>query len=174
MGNILQCLWRGRGDNHGGGIGLQAGCDELPPAPSGPHHDVASLIQDLHYFDSTSMVKCMTDDGKEILIILFFRYRSILDSYKNMSPSPRTREEAAKLIVAALSMIQRSDLEYRNNESTYHPETVLSPQGVLSFYNLPIPFPSPPSASSSSLPDGVQFVLNTLPVRYDLQLQKKS
>ncbi|KAF8648791.1 hypothetical protein HU200_064489 [Digitaria exilis] len=150
MGNILRCLWRGRGDNHGGGIGLQAGCDELPPAPSRPHHDVASLIQDLHYFDSTSMVpealgQHVTSSKKAQVKW----YRSILDAYKNMSPSPKTREEAAKLIAAALSMIQRSDLE-----------------GVLSFYNLPIPLPSPPSASASSLPDGVQFVLNTLPVHY--------
>jgi hypothetical protein len=44
----------------------------------------------------------------------------------------------------------------------------VSPQGILEFYNFPIP--SLPSASSnyqpSSLPEGVQFVLNTLPV-YD-------
>jgi hypothetical protein len=49
----------------------------------------------------------------------------------------------------------------------------VSSQGILEFYNLPIP--SLPTASSnyqpSLLPEGVQFVLNTLPVRCDQLLQ---
>uniref|UniRef100_A0A0E0MIS4 TNase-like domain-containing protein n=1 Tax=Oryza punctata TaxID=4537 RepID=A0A0E0MIS4_ORYPU len=59
----------------------------------------------------------------------------------------KTPVDAAQLIARALNMIQRADLE---------------------FYNFPIS--ALPTASSndqpSSLPDGVQFVLNTLPV-YD-------
>lgn len=60
--------------------------------------------------------------------------------------------------------------------NSLHPETMFSPQGILKFYNFPIP--SPPAASSnhhpSSLPEGVQFVLNTLPVRCDQLFQNNS
>ncbi|KAF0889860.1 hypothetical protein E2562_033839 [Oryza meyeriana var. granulata] len=75
----------------------------------------------------------------------------MLEAYKNTTPPPKTPADAAQLIARALNMIQRADLE-----------------GILEFYNFPIP--SLPTASSnhqpSSLPEGVQFVLNTLPV-YD-------
>ncbi|KAM3293045.1 hypothetical protein ACQJBY_036562 [Aegilops geniculata] len=73
----------------------------------------------------------------------------MLEAYKNARTPPRTPEEAAQLVVTALNWIQRADLE-----------------GILEFYNFPIP--SLPATSSnhrpSSLPEGVQFVLNTLPV----------
>ncbi|RLN01138.1 hypothetical protein C2845_PM06G16040 [Panicum miliaceum] len=79
------------------------------------------------------------------------RYRNILEAYKNSSSPLKTPAEAAKLVATALSRIQRADLE-----------------GILAFYNLPIPLVPAASASSdhhpSPLPEGVQFVLNTLPV----------
>jgi len=47
-------------------------------------------------------------------------------------------------------------------------EILFSPQDVFSFYNLPTTsLPVPDSNHHSTLlPEGVQFVLNTLPVRY--------
>ncbi|CAL4904621.1 unnamed protein product [Urochloa decumbens] len=71
-------------------------------------------------------------------------YRNISEAYKNMRAPPKTPEEAAELLITALSTIQEAYLL------------------VVSFYNLPVPFPLPPAESASS--EGVQFVLNTLPV----------
>ncbi|CAL4897261.1 unnamed protein product [Urochloa decumbens] len=176
MGNILKCF-TGEDDHgdddyyrpsSGARYGLQAGSDhghgpspyvdvDQPAAASRPHHDVVSLLQDLLYFESTSMVpealRQHVTSSKKAQVKW---YRNILEAYKNMRPQPKTPEEAAQLITTALSRIQRADL-----------------LGILSFYNLPIPFPLPTAASSassdhppSSLPEGVQFVLNTLPVHH--------
>ncbi|CAO2142665.1 unnamed protein product [Urochloa humidicola] len=146
---------------------------------------VASLAQDLRNFESTSMVpealgqnvtsskkawvNCSVGPGAGPMkrsprapasewpqivqpkdISQDKRYKRILKAYRNMRP--KTPKQAADIIARVLSRIQREDLE-----------------GVLSFYNLRIPsFPSSSSSSSdhppSSLPEGVQFVLNTLPV----------
>ncbi|CAM0145669.1 unnamed protein product [Urochloa decumbens] len=176
MGNILKCF-TGEDDHgdddyyrpsSGARYGLQAGSDhghgpspyvdvDQPAAASRPHHDVVSLLQDLLYFESTSMVpealRQHVTSSKKAQVKW---YRNILEAYNNMRPQPKTPEEAAQLITTALSRIQRADL-----------------LGILSFYNLPIPFPLPTVASSassdhppSSLPEGVQFVLNTLPVHH--------
>ncbi|TKW07909.1 hypothetical protein SEVIR_7G338500v4 [Setaria viridis] len=138
------------GDHHYPDYGVvhQSGRTDQPAAASRPHHDVASLLQDLLYFECTSLVpealgQHVTSSKKAQVKW----YRNILEAYKNTRPPLKTPEEAAQLIATALSRIQRADLE-----------------GVLSFYNLPIPFPLPPSGSASSLPEGVQFVLNTLPI----------
>jgi hypothetical protein len=47
-------------------------------------------------------------------------------------------------------------------------ETMFYPQGVLAFYGFAIPTPPVinPEHHSASLPHGVQFVLNTLPVSH--------
>ncbi|CAL5098621.1 unnamed protein product [Urochloa decumbens] len=142
------------GDHHcvaqsGSYIVFHSGREDQPAAPSRPRRDVASLlIQDLLCFKRTSMVpealgQHVTSSKKAQVKW----YRNILDAYKNMRAPLKTPEEAAQLIATALSRIQRADLE-----------------GILSFYNLPIPCPLPPSGSASSLPEGVQFVLNTLPI----------
>lgn len=120
----------------------------VTPATAG----VASLVQDLLHFESTSMVPgalgLNVTSSKKAQVKW---YRNILEAYKNSSPLPKTPAEAAQLVATALCRIQRVDLE-----------------GILSFYNLPIP--SLPAASASphqhpsSLPEGIQFVLNTLPV----------
>ncbi|RCV36886.1 hypothetical protein SETIT_8G017300v2 [Setaria italica] len=141
-------------DDHGDhhypdyGVVLQSGRTDQPAAASRPHHDVASLRQDLLYFEWASMVpEALGQHVTSSKKAQAKWYRNILEAYKNMCPPLKTPEEAAQLIATALSRIQRADLE-----------------GVLSFYNLPIPFPLPPSGSASSLPEGVQFVLNTLPI----------
>ncbi|KAJ1273757.1 hypothetical protein BS78_05G008500 [Paspalum vaginatum] len=117
-----------------------------------PHGCVASLVQDLLYFESTSMVpETLGQNVTSSKKAQVKWYRKILEAYKNLSPPPKTPSEAAQLVATALSRIQRADLE-----------------GILAFYNLPVP--SLPAASASSdhhppsLPEGVKFVLNTLPV----------
>ncbi|XP_066356888.1 probable staphylococcal-like nuclease CAN2 isoform X1 [Miscanthus floridulus] len=168
MGNILRCLTGG--DNHGDdhyrphyhptsepGIVLQGGWGSPPRFQPDhhqlcPHGGVASLVQDLLNFESTSMVpEALRNNVTSSKKAQVKWYRNILEAYKNSSPPPKTPAEAARLVAAALSRIQRADLE-----------------GILAFYNLPIPSFSSASTSSdhqpSSLPEGIQFVLNTLPV----------
>ncbi|XP_062183481.1 probable staphylococcal-like nuclease CAN2 [Phragmites australis] len=178
MGNILRACFKGEED-HGGDhypyyrptsrphYQPQHCGDDQPAAASwprphqqalGPHGvaeataGVAALAQDLLNFESTSMVpeglgQNVTSSKKAQVKW----YRNILEVYKNTRPPPKTPAEAAQLVATALSRIQRVDLE-----------------GVLAFYNLPIPSLPAASASSghhpSSLPEGIQSVLNTLPV----------
>ncbi|XP_066359838.1 probable staphylococcal-like nuclease CAN2 isoform X2 [Miscanthus floridulus] len=168
MGNILRCFTGG--DNHGDdhyrphyhptsepGIILHSGWGSPPRFQPdhhqlGPHGGVASLVQDLFNFESTSMVpEALRNNVTSSKKAQVKWYRNILEAYKNCSPPPKTAAEAARLVAAALSRIQRADLE-----------------GFLAFYNLLIPSFSSASTSSdyqpSSLPEGIQFVLNTLPV----------
>lgn len=113
-------------------------------------HGVAALAHDLLNFETASMVpeglRQHVTASKKAQIKW---YQNMLEAYKNARTPPRTPAEAAQLIATALNWIQRADLE-----------------GILEFYNFPIP--SLPAASSShrpsSLPEGVQFVLNSLPV----------
>ncbi|CAM0145671.1 unnamed protein product [Urochloa decumbens] len=130
MGNILKCF-TGEDDHgdddyyrpsSGARYGLQAGSDhghgpspyvdvDQPAAASRPHHDVVSLLQDLLYFESTSMVpealRQHVTSSKKAQVKW---YRNILEAYNNMRPQPKTPEEAAQLITTALSRIQRADL----------------------------------------------------------------
>ncbi|XP_052138477.1 probable staphylococcal-like nuclease CAN3 [Oryza glaberrima] len=158
MGNILRCF---KGDDDGG--------DHYPyyKPTSRPHY------QPPHYHGQpaappappqqqplgiwTEKICCIAvPDGLSQHVVSSRKaqvkwYQKLLEAYKNTTPPPKTPADAAQLIARALNMIQRADLE-----------------GILEFYNFPIP--SLPSASSnyqpSSLPEGVQFVLNTLLV-YD-------
>ncbi|WVZ87958.1 hypothetical protein U9M48_034530 [Paspalum notatum var. saurae] len=191
MGNILRCFTGGDDDDQAGDhhhypyyrpasrptppspyYELQGGDWVHEPAapPSrppphqkslGPHGGIgvapatacfAALVQDLLNFESTSMVPAAlglnVTSSKKAQVKW---YRNILEAYKNSSPPPRTPAEAAQLIATALSRIQRADLE-----------------GILAYYKLPVPSHPTASRSSdhhpSSLPEGVQFVLNTLPI----------
>ncbi|CAM0950497.1 unnamed protein product [Alopecurus aequalis] len=76
-------------------------------------------------------------------------YRKISEAYVRTEPPPRTSAEAAMLVATALGRIHGANLE-----------------GVLAFYGFAIP--TPPVVTKEhhppSLPHGVQFVLNTLPV----------
>ncbi|KAG8089293.1 hypothetical protein GUJ93_ZPchr0011g28678 [Zizania palustris] len=126
--------------------------------PLGPHGvtpatiGVSALARDLLNFQSTSMVpeglSQHVGSSKKAQVKW---YRNMLEAYSNRTSPPKTPADAAQLIARALNMIQRTELE-----------------GILEFYNFPVS--SLPTASSkhqpSSLPEGVQFVLNTLPV-YD-------
>ncbi|KAL6905994.1 hypothetical protein ACP4OV_003595 [Aristida adscensionis] len=172
MGNILRCF-KGE-DDHGGdhypyyrptsGPHYQPTAAAPRPRPHpheqslGPHGvtpataSVAALAQDLLNFESTSMVpEALGQNVTSSKKAQVKWYRMMLEAYKNIRPPPKTPEEAAQLVATALSRIQKDDLE-----------------GILAFYNLPIPSVPAPSTSSdyhpSLLPEGIQFVLDTLPV----------
>uniref|UniRef100_A0A0E0BEI7 TNase-like domain-containing protein n=1 Tax=Oryza glumipatula TaxID=40148 RepID=A0A0E0BEI7_9ORYZ len=153
MGNILRCF---KGDDDGGDhypyYKPTSRPHYQPPhyhgQPAAPPVPLQQQPLDPHGITpSTVGVAALAHD------LLNFESTSmkLLEAYKNTTPPPKTPANAAQLIARALNMIQRADLE-----------------GVLEFYNFPIP--SLPTASSnyqpSLLPEGVQFVLNTLPV-YD-------
>ncbi|KAM0911413.1 hypothetical protein ACQ4PT_013491 [Festuca glaucescens] len=75
-------------------------------------------------------------------------YMKISEAYVRTEPPPKTSAEAAMLVATALGKIHGANLE-----------------GVLSFYGFVIPTPSVNTEHHpASLPHGVQFVLNTLPV----------
>ncbi|TVU51567.1 hypothetical protein EJB05_03002, partial [Eragrostis curvula] len=162
MGNILRCF-KGEEDHdhypyYRPTSGQPGSCDQPAAAPPPTHqqvpsrHGVAALALDLLNFESTSMVpEGLSQNVTSSRKAQVKWYRNILEAYKNTRPPPKTPAEAAQLVATALSRIQRADLE-----------------GVLAFYNLPIPPDPAASASSdhfpSSLPEGIQFVLKTLPV----------
>ncbi|KAM0866253.1 hypothetical protein ACQ4PT_042747 [Festuca glaucescens] len=129
---------------------------QKPQEPVDPHGlkpataAIAALTRDLRSFESSSVVpeglgQHVTSSKKEQ--ITWYKYMS--EAYRTTAPSPRTPAEAAQLVATALNWIPRVDLE-----------------GIFEFYNFPTS--SLPAASSNhlltSLPAGVQFVLNTLPV----------
>ncbi|KAG6513154.1 probable staphylococcal-like nuclease CAN1 [Zingiber officinale] len=112
---------------------------------------VAALAQDLFTFEITSQVPQGLDQrvalSKKVLAIW---YKQLLEAWKESKPTPKTQKAAASLIIQTLSRYNREEVER-----------------LLNYYDLPIPssheIPCAPS-SSVSLPEGVQFVLFTLPV----------
>ncbi|KQJ89625.1 probable staphylococcal-like nuclease CAN2 [Brachypodium distachyon] len=155
MGNILKRCFSG-GEEEDGQYPYYHPASRPHYQPHSPHeqeegHGVAALAQDLLNFESTAS---MVPEGLRQHVTASKKaqvkwYQNMLEAYKNTTPPPRTPAEAAQLVATALDWIQRADLE-----------------GILEFYGFSIP--SLPAASSTHhpqlLPEGVQFVLNTLPV----------
>ncbi|KAF7816533.1 staphylococcal-like nuclease CAN2 [Senna tora] len=143
MGNILRCLYNN--------------CLKPTVADSlGPHGvssttpAVSALAQDLFHFDITSQVP----EGLSQYVVSSKKaqanwYRKLVDAWKESKPPPKTPEEAARLIILTLKRHQKADVE-----------------GLLAFYGLPQPHTlveatiKPPT----SLPEGVEYELHTLPV----------
>ncbi|KAK7372545.1 hypothetical protein VNO80_05927 [Phaseolus coccineus] len=111
---------------------------------------VSALAHDLFHFDITSQVP----EGLNKHVVSSKKaqanwYRKLVDAWKEAKPPPKTPEEAATLIIRTLKRHQKADVE-----------------GLLAFYGLPPPHTlvqgtiQPPS----TLPDGVQFEMHTLPV----------
>ncbi|XP_074573183.1 putative staphylococcal-like nuclease CAN1 [Curcuma longa] len=119
---------------------------------------VAVLAQDLFSFEITSQVPQGLDQrvafSKEVLAIW---YKQLLEAWKKSKPTPKTPTAAASLIVQTLRRYNQEEVEK-----------------LLNYYDLPIPSPyescekhadtTCAPSSSVSLPQGVQFVLFTLPV----------
>ncbi|XBI80232.1 hypothetical protein VPH35_089458 [Triticum aestivum] len=147
MGNILRSLQP------------QQQQQQEPLDPHGLAPDaaaIAALTRDLGSFESSSMIthsSLSVPEGLGQHVTSSKKaqinwYKCILEAYRNATP-PRTPAEAAQLVATALNWIPRVDLE-----------------GILEFYNFPIPTSAAASSNQlpRALPDGVQFVLNTLPV----------
>ncbi|GMN66321.1 hypothetical protein TIFTF001_035404 [Ficus carica] len=76
-------------------------------------------------------------------------YRRLLDAWRGAQPPPKRAEEAARLIIETLKRIQKQDLE-----------------GLLGFYGLPLldTLAEHSAEVPTTLPEGVEFELHTLPV----------
>ncbi|GKU92208.1 hypothetical protein SLEP1_g5967 [Rubroshorea leprosula] len=109
-----------------------------------PAVEVPALVIDLSRFETTSQVP----EGLSKKVVASKRvqaewYRKLLEAWKDATPPPKTREEAARLVIQTLEGNQLADVE-----------------GILAFYGLPLPAAEIPT----SLPEGVQFELHTLAV----------
>ncbi|XWS74752.1 hypothetical protein CRYUN_Cryun01aG0024600 [Craigia yunnanensis] len=76
-------------------------------------------------------------------------YRKLLEAWKEAKPPPKTPEEASRFVIQTLKRHQKADVK-----------------GLLAFYGLPLPhtLPQPSASAPTSLPQGVKFELQTLPV----------
>ncbi|KAJ4972009.1 hypothetical protein NE237_005108 [Protea cynaroides] len=145
MGNVLRYLCG------------QCGKSETQESDSlGPHGvsaatvGVSALAHDLFHFEITSQVP----EGLSQHVVSSKKaqanwYRKLLEAWKEAKPPPRTPEEALRLVLETLKTPQKAEVE-----------------GLLAYYGLPLPQPQyeaygrPPL----SLPEGVKFELQTLPV----------
>ncbi|XP_023641036.1 staphylococcal-like nuclease CAN2 [Capsella rubella] len=76
-------------------------------------------------------------------------YRKVLEAWKQAKPPPQTADEASRLVTEILKRNQKADVE-----------------GLLSFYGLPLPHTlvMPSTEAPVSLPEGILFEFQTLPV----------
>ncbi|KAL9316205.1 hypothetical protein ACSQ67_017206 [Phaseolus vulgaris] len=106
---------------------------------------VSALAHDLFHFDITSQVP----EGLSKHVVSSKKAQANCRCLERGKTPPKTPEEAATLIIRTLKRHQKADVE-----------------GLLAFYGLPPPHTlvqgtiQPPS----TLPDGVQFEMHTLPV----------
>ncbi|CAJ1971069.1 unnamed protein product [Sphenostylis stenocarpa] len=146
MGNALRFLY-----SHCCKPTAAGDSDSLGPhGVSSANVGVAALARDLFDFDNNSQVP----EGLSKHVVSSKKaqanwYRKLVDAWKEAKPPPKTPEEAARLVIQTLKRHQKADVE-----------------GLLAFYGLPPPHSlvqltvQPPS----TLPDGVQFEMHTLPV----------
>ncbi|XP_010257001.1 PREDICTED: staphylococcal-like nuclease CAN2 isoform X2 [Nelumbo nucifera] len=111
---------------------------------------ISALCQDLLNFQSTSQVP----EGLGRYVVSSKKaqanwYTKLLAAWNEAKPSPKTPEEAARLVILTLKRHQKADVE-----------------GLLAFYGLPLPHTlvETPTRPPTSWPEGVQFQLQTLPV----------
>ncbi|KAL4016586.1 hypothetical protein IC575_024238 [Cucumis melo] len=128
--------------------------DSLPPhaALSSSTAGVSALAHDLFEFEITSQVP--PGLGKHVVSSKKAQanwYGKLAEAWKSEKPTPRTPEEASRLVIQTLKRHQKKDVE-----------------GLLTFYGLPLPHtlvkPSAPAPTAASIPEGVKFELQTLPV----------
>ncbi|PKI31812.1 hypothetical protein CRG98_047815 [Punica granatum] len=148
MGNVLRSLYRqsehsAEGDS--GSIG--------PHGVSASTVGVSALDRDLFNFEITSQVPA----GLSSHVVASRKaqanwYGKLLEAWKEAKPPPRTPEEASRLIINTLKGMKLP--------------LVLISQGLLAFYGLPLPhaFVETSVEFPASLPHGVQFQFQTLPV----------
>ncbi|XVF24201.1 hypothetical protein REPUB_Repub13aG0107300 [Reevesia pubescens] len=114
-------------------------------------HGVSALSHDIFQFEITSQVP----EGLSKHVVSSKKaqanwYRKLLEAWREAKPPPKTPEEASRFVIQTLKRHQKADVE-----------------GLLAFYGLPLPHSlvQQPSASApTTLPQGVKFELQTLPV----------
>ncbi|KAF3948240.1 hypothetical protein ACB098_06G135600 [Castanea mollissima] len=111
---------------------------------------VSALAHDLFHFEITSQVP----EGLSKHVVSSKKaqanwYRKILEAWKAAKPPPKTPEEASRLVIETLKRHQKADVE-----------------GLLAFYGLPLPHTlvKPSAGAPTSLPAGVKYEFQTLPV----------
>uniref|UniRef100_A0A2P2KIT1 Uncharacterized protein MANES_07G136500 n=2 Tax=Rhizophora mucronata TaxID=61149 RepID=A0A2P2KIT1_RHIMU len=111
---------------------------------------VSALAHDLFHFDITSQVpEALSKHVVSSKKTQANWYRKLLEAWKEAKPPPRTPEEAARIVVQTLKGHHKADVE-----------------GLLAFYGLPLPHTlvALSTAAPTTLPEGVEFELHTLPV----------
>ncbi|CAL5363954.1 unnamed protein product [Camellia sinensis] len=111
---------------------------------------VSALAHDLYHYEITSQVP----EGLSKQVVSSKKaqanwYKKLSEAWRESKPPPRTPEEASRLIIQILKRNQKADVE-----------------GLLTFYGLPLPHTlvEPSAGPPTSLPEGLQFELQTLPV----------
>ncbi|XP_068634645.1 staphylococcal-like nuclease CAN2 isoform X2 [Aristolochia californica] len=137
---------------------LYSGCckpDAEDAGSLGPHGvtaatvGVSALARDIFHYEITSQVP----EGLSQHVVSSKKaqanwYKKLLRAWKEAKPPPKTPEEAARLVSVTLKRNQTQDVE-----------------GLLAFYGLPLPHTLvQTSGVPLSLPEGVQFEFDTLPV----------
>lgn len=144
MGNVLRFLY--------GKCCRPTTSDESlgPHGVSASTVGVSALARDLFQFEITSQVP----EGLSRHVVSSKKaqanwYRKLVEAWRESKPPPRTPEEAARLVIGTLKRHQKADIE-----------------GLLTFYGLPLPHTLVELSTvvPTSLPEEVQFELQTLPV----------
>ncbi|KAH0979384.1 hypothetical protein GBA52_006561 [Prunus armeniaca] len=111
---------------------------------------VSAFAHDLFNFEITSQVP----EGLSQHVLSSKKaqanwYRKLVEAWREAQPPPRTAEEAARLVIQTLNRQRKADVE-----------------GLLAFYGLPLPHTpvQVPAEVPTSLPQGVKFEFQTLPV----------
>ncbi|KAJ8764129.1 hypothetical protein K2173_005035 [Erythroxylum novogranatense] len=111
---------------------------------------VSALAHDLFNFEINSQVP----EGLSNHVVSSKKaqanwYRKLSEAWREAKPPPKTPEEASRLIIQTLKKHQKADVE-----------------GLLAFYGLPLPHALLELSAGvpTSLPHGVKFELQTLPV----------
>ncbi|XVF40805.1 hypothetical protein PTKIN_Ptkin01aG0145700 [Pterospermum kingtungense] len=111
---------------------------------------VSTLAHDIFQFEITSQVP----EGLSKHVISSKKaqanwYRKLLEAWSEAKPPPKTPEEASTFVIQTLKRHQKADVE-----------------GLLAFYGLPLSHSlvQPSASAPTSLPQGVKFELQTLPV----------
>ncbi|CAB4271028.1 unnamed protein product [Prunus armeniaca] len=111
---------------------------------------VSGLAHDLFNFETTSQVP----EGLSQHVVSSKKaqanwYRKLVETWREAKPPPRTDEEAATLVIQTLKGHKKADV-----------------QGLLAFYGLPHPntLVQVSAGVPTSLPQGVKFEFQTLPV----------
>ncbi|GMN41208.1 hypothetical protein TIFTF001_010433 [Ficus carica] len=141
MGNALRFLYR-----HCCNPTTTGGDNDHSLGP----HGVSALARDLFQFEITSQVP----EGLNKHVVSSKKaqanwYRKLAEAWRAAKPPPKTAEEAARLVIQTLKRHQKADVE-----------------GLLAFYGLPLPHTLVEVSTGvpTSLPQGVKFELQTLPV----------